>query len=60
MRGIAPRARTCHGRPGIDGQFLRVDGKIAVEEVAKMISNWSAAELDNREKTVLAFMEKFT
>jgi hypothetical protein len=33
---------------------------MAVEEIAKVISNWRAADLDNQEKTMLAFTEKFT
>ena len=33
---------------------------MAVEEVAKVISNWREAELDEQEKTMLAFTEKFT
>ena len=31
-----------------------------VDEVAKVISNWRAADLDDQEKTMLAFTEKFT
>jgi uncharacterized peroxidase-related enzyme len=33
---------------------------MAVEEVAKVISNWRQADLDNQEKAMLAFTEKFT
>ena len=33
---------------------------MAVEEVAKVISNWREAELDAQEKSMLAFTEKFT
>lgn len=33
---------------------------MAVEEVAKVISNWRAADLDDQEKAMLAFTEKFT
>ena len=33
---------------------------MAVEEVAKVISNWREAELDDQEKAMLAFTEKFT
>lgn len=33
---------------------------MAVEEVAKVISNWREAELDKQEKAMLAFTEKFT
>ena len=42
------------------GEFLRVDGRMAVEEVAKVISNWRGADLDEQEKAMLAFTEKFT
>ncbi|HXV79990.1 MAG TPA: hypothetical protein VEG60_08925 [Candidatus Binatia bacterium] len=31
-----------------------------VDEVAKVISNWREADLDNQEKVMLAFTEKFT
>ena len=31
-----------------------------VDEVAKVISNWREANLDNQEKSMLAFTEKFT
>jgi uncharacterized peroxidase-related enzyme len=31
-----------------------------VEEVAKVISNWREAELDDQEQAMLAFTEKFT
>jgi alkylhydroperoxidase family enzyme len=30
---------------------------MAVEEVAKVISNWREADLDDQEKTMLAFTE---
>ena len=33
---------------------------MAVEEVAKVISNWREADLDDQEKAMLAFTEKFT
>lgn len=33
---------------------------MTVEEVAKVISNWRDAELDDQEKAMLAFTEKFT
>jgi uncharacterized peroxidase-related enzyme len=33
---------------------------MAVEEVAKVISNWRAADLDEQERAMLAFTEKFT
>lgn len=33
---------------------------MAVAEVAKVISNWREADLDNQEKAMLAFTEKFT
>lgn len=33
---------------------------MAVEEVAKVISNWREANLDDQEKATLAFTEKFT
>lgn len=33
---------------------------MAVEEVAKVISNWREAALDEQEKAMLAFTEKFT
>jgi uncharacterized peroxidase-related enzyme len=33
---------------------------MAVEEVTKVISNWREAELDDQEKAMLAFTEKFT
>lgn len=33
---------------------------MTVEEVAKVISNWRESELDEQEKTMLAFTEKFT
>jgi alkylhydroperoxidase family enzyme len=33
---------------------------MAVEEVAKVITNWREADLDNQEKAMLAFTEKFT
>jgi len=33
---------------------------MAVEEVAKVISNWREAALDDHEKAMLAFTEKFT
>jgi alkylhydroperoxidase family enzyme len=33
---------------------------MAVEEVAKVISNWRDADLDEHEKAMLAFTEKFT
>ena len=33
---------------------------MAVEEVAKVISNWHEADLDDQEKAMLAFTEKFT
>ena len=33
---------------------------MAVEEVAKVISNWRDAELDDRERAMLAFTETFT
>ena len=33
---------------------------MAVEEVAKVISNWRQADLDAQEKAMLAFTEKFT
>ncbi|MGH7872291.1 MAG: carboxymuconolactone decarboxylase family protein [Candidatus Binatia bacterium] len=33
---------------------------MAVEEVAKVITNWREAELDDQEKAMLAFTEKFT
>jgi len=33
---------------------------MAVEEVAKVISNWREADLDEQEKVMLAFTEKFT
>lgn len=33
---------------------------MAVEEVAKVISNWREADLDEQEKTMLEFTEKFT
>jgi alkylhydroperoxidase family enzyme len=33
---------------------------MAVEEVAKVISNWRQADLDGQEKAMLAFTEKFT
>ena len=33
---------------------------MAVEEVAKVISNWRQADLDGAEKAMLAFTEKFT
>jgi len=33
---------------------------MAVEEVAKVISNWRKADLDEQEKVMLAFTEKFT
>jgi alkylhydroperoxidase family enzyme len=33
---------------------------MAVEEVAKVISNWGEADLDDQEKAMLTFTEKFT
>jgi uncharacterized peroxidase-related enzyme len=33
---------------------------MAAEEVAKVISNWREADLDDQEKSMLAFTEKFT
>lgn len=33
---------------------------MAVEEVAKVISNWREADLDDEEKAMLEFTEKFT
>jgi alkylhydroperoxidase family enzyme len=33
---------------------------MAVEEVAKVISNWRQADLDGAEKAMLEFTEKFT
>ena len=33
---------------------------MAVEEVAKVISNWREADLDDQEKAMLAFTQKFT
>jgi uncharacterized peroxidase-related enzyme len=33
---------------------------MAVDEVAKVISNWRKADLDDQEKAMLAFTEKFT
>ncbi len=33
---------------------------MAVEEVAKVISNWREADLDDHEKAMLSFTEKFT
>lgn len=33
---------------------------MAVEEVAKIISNWRQAALDDQERAMLAFTEKFT
>ncbi len=33
---------------------------MAVEEVAKVISNWREADLDDQEKAMLEFTEKFT
>ena len=33
---------------------------MALVEVAKVISNWREADLDNQEKAMLAFTEKFT
>jgi uncharacterized peroxidase-related enzyme len=33
---------------------------MAVEEVAKVISSWREADLDEQEKAMLAFTEKFT
>ena len=33
---------------------------MAVEEVAKVISNWREADLDGQEKAMLAFTEMFT
>jgi uncharacterized peroxidase-related enzyme len=33
---------------------------MAVEEVAKVIANWREADLDDQEKTMLAFTEKLT
>jgi uncharacterized peroxidase-related enzyme len=33
---------------------------MAVEEVAKVITNWREADLDEQEKAMLAFTEKFT
>lgn len=33
---------------------------MAVEEVAKVISNWREADLDDQEMAMLAFTEKFT
>lgn len=33
---------------------------MAVEEVAKIISNWRDADLDDQERAMLAFTEKFT
>ena len=33
---------------------------MAVEEVAKVISNWRTADLDQQEMAMLAFTEKFT
>ena len=33
---------------------------MAVEEVAKVISNWREADLEDAEKAMLAFTEKFT
>ena len=33
---------------------------MAVEEVAKVISNWREADLDDQEKAMLAFTEKLT
>jgi alkylhydroperoxidase family enzyme len=33
---------------------------MAVEEVARVISNWREADLDDQEKVMLAFTEKFT
>ena len=33
---------------------------MAVEDVAKVISNWREADLDDQEKIMLAFTEKFT
>ncbi len=33
---------------------------MAVDEVAKVISDWREAELDDQEKIMLAFTEKFT
>lgn len=33
---------------------------MAVEEVAKVISNWREADLDDQERAMLAFTEKFT
>ena len=33
---------------------------MAVKEVAKVISNWREAELDEQERVMLAFTEKFT
>jgi uncharacterized peroxidase-related enzyme len=33
---------------------------MAVEEVVKVISNWREADLDDQEKAMLAFTQKFT
>ena len=33
---------------------------MAVEEVVKVITNWREVDLDDREKAMLAFTEKFT
>jgi uncharacterized peroxidase-related enzyme len=33
---------------------------MAVKEVAKVISNWRQADVDDQEKAMLAFTEKFT
>ncbi|HXK27117.1 MAG TPA: hypothetical protein VJ646_02560 [Candidatus Binatia bacterium] len=33
---------------------------MTVEEVAKVITNWREADLDDQEKAMLAFTEKFT
>lgn len=33
---------------------------MAVQEVAKVISNWREADLDEQERVMLAFTEKFT
>ncbi|MGH7825753.1 MAG: carboxymuconolactone decarboxylase family protein [Candidatus Binatia bacterium] len=33
---------------------------MAVDEVAKVITNWREADLDDQEKAMLAFTEKFT
>lgn len=33
---------------------------MAVEEVAKIITNWRAADLDEQERAMLTFTEKFT